>query len=233
MRLTKLRLACLSLVFPLLAVLGLPDRAAAQTRVANPYVGVRGYVNPDWAAKANAEPGGSRISNQPTGIWMDQIAAITGANGAMGMRAHLDNALATGAGYIQFVIYDLPGRDCAALSSNGELGPTEIGRYRTEYIDPIAAIQTDTKYNNIRIINIIEIDSLPNLVTNAGSQAGATSACATMLANGNYVAGIQYALSMLGNKANIYNYVDAGHHGWLGWDTNFGPAATLFANTIK
>ena len=40
----------------------------------------------------------------------------------------------------QMVIYDLPGRDCAALASNGELGPTELPRYKAEYIDPIAAI---------------------------------------------------------------------------------------------
>ena len=37
-----------------------------------------------------------------------------------------DAALAQGAGYIQFVIYNLPGRDCAALASNGELGTTEL-----------------------------------------------------------------------------------------------------------
>ena len=33
------------------------------------------------------------------------------------------------------VIYDLPGRDCAAKASNGELKVGEIGRYKTEYID--------------------------------------------------------------------------------------------------
>ncbi|HEX8628637.1 MAG TPA: glycoside hydrolase family 6 protein, partial [Catenuloplanes sp.] len=32
---------------------------------------------------------------------------------------------------------------------------------------------------------------------------------------------------------NVYNYVDAAHHGWLGWDTNFRPAAQLFATTAK
>lgn len=33
------------------------------------------------------------------------------------------------------VIYDLPGRDCAAKASNGELKVGEISRYKTEYID--------------------------------------------------------------------------------------------------
>lgn len=33
------------------------------------------------------------------------------------------------------VIYDLPGRDCAAKASNGELAVGEVNRYKTEYID--------------------------------------------------------------------------------------------------
>ncbi|MBT0773502.1 glycoside hydrolase family 6 protein [Kineosporia sp. J2-2] len=203
----------------------------------NPYVDAKWYVNADWSAKAAAEPGGSAISNQPTGVWLDSIASITapaGSGYATSLRGHLDKALAQGATLAQFVIYDLPGRDCAALASNGELGPTEIERYKTEYIDPIAAIQADPKYSSIRIVNIVEIDSLPNLVTNAGSAAGATEACRTMLANGNYSTGIAYALSKLhAAGTNNYNYIDAAHHGWLGWDTNFAPAATMFADTAK
>jgi cellulose 1,4-beta-cellobiosidase len=201
------------------------------THVDNPYAGAKAYVNPDWSALAAAEPGGSRVSNQPTGIWMDRIAAINGTSSARGLRSHLDTALTQGANLVQIVIYDLPGRDCSALASNGELGPTEIGRYQTEYIDPIAAIFGDAKYRSLRIVAIIEIDSLPNLVTNAGSQAGATDTCRTMLQNGNYVKGVQYALSKFHAIPNVYNYLDAGHHGWLGWDTNLGPAADLFAST--
>ena len=33
------------------------------------------------------------------------------------------------------VIYDLPGRDCAAKASNGELAVGELNIYKTEYID--------------------------------------------------------------------------------------------------
>lgn len=49
-----------------------------------------------------------------------------------------------------------------------------------------------------------------------------------MLANGNYVKGVGYALAKLGAIPNVYNYLDAGHHGWIGWDDNFAPSATLF-----
>jgi len=207
------------------------------THLDNAFVGAKWYVNPDWSAKAAAEPGGSRVSNQPTAVWLDSIAAITAPAGSgytTSLSKHLDNALAQGATLAQFVIYDLPGRDCAALASNGELGPTEIDRYKTEYIDPIAAVEANPKYAGIRIVNTIEIDSLPNLVTNADGQAGATAAWATMKANGNYVAGIQYALGKLhAAGTNVYNYIDAAHHGWIGWDSNFNPSAQLFASTAK
>lgn len=33
------------------------------------------------------------------------------------------------------VIYDLPGRDCAAKASNGELPVGSVARYQSEYID--------------------------------------------------------------------------------------------------
>jgi cellulose 1,4-beta-cellobiosidase len=199
-------------------------------KVDNPYSGAKVYVNPEWSAKAAAEPGGSRIANQPTGVWLDRIAAINGVNGGMGLRDHLDEALTqkgSGELVVQLVIYNLPGRDCSALASNGELGPTELGRYKTEYIDPIAAILADPKYASLRIVTTIEIDSLPNLVTNTGSRPTATPQCDVMKANGNYQKGVGYALNKLGDAANVYNYIDAGHHGWIGWDDNFAASATV------
>ena len=36
---------------------------------------------------------------------------------------------------IGFVVYNLPGRDCAAGASGGELPAGSMDRYRTEYID--------------------------------------------------------------------------------------------------
>ncbi|MFI2436967.1 glycoside hydrolase family 6 protein [Streptomyces sp. NPDC018693] len=200
-------------------------------RVNNPYDGAKVYVNPEWSANAAAEPGGTRVSDQPTGVWLDSIAAINGVNGRMGLRDHLDEALrqkGSGELVIQFVIYNLPGRDCSALASNGELGPTEIGRYKTEYIDPIKAILADPKYAGLRIVTTVEIDSLPNLVTNTGSRPTATPECDVMKANGNYVKGVGYALAQLGDVPNVYNYVDAGHHGWIGWDDNFNASALVF-----
>jgi cellulose 1,4-beta-cellobiosidase len=203
--------------------------AQAQARLDNPYAGAQVYVNPDWSEQASAS-GGQAIADQPTAIWLDRIAAIeSGSAGSntMGLADHLDEAVAQGADLIQVVIYNLPGRDCAALASNGELGPDELGRYQTEYIDVIAEIMARPAYANLRIVTIIEIDSLPNLITNVGSRPTATANCDEMLANGNYVNGVGYALAQLGAIPNVYNYIDIGHHGWLGWDDNFRPFADL------
>nr|WSW71637.1 glycoside hydrolase family 6 protein [Streptomyces sp. NBC_00995] len=212
----------------LMVAIPTPASAAAAARVDNPYVGATAYVNPDWSALAAAEPGGAAIADTPSFVWMDRIAAIEGSASKMSLREHLDTALAQGADLFQVVIYDLPGRDCSALASNGELGPTELDRYKNEYIDPISDILADPAYASLRIVTLIEPDSLPNIVTNAGGTAGSTDACATMKANGNYEKGIGYALHTLGAIPNVYNYIDAAHHGWLGWDTNMGPAATEF-----
>ncbi|MEU6861401.1 glycoside hydrolase family 6 protein [Glycomyces sp. NPDC046736] len=218
------------------------DADAAQAKVDNPYEGAQVYVNPIWAANAAAEPGGSAIANEPTGVWLDQISAIEGndspTTGSYGLADHLDEAVAQGADLIQVVIYNLPGRDCAALASNGELAADEIGRYKSEYIDEIVAIQADPAYADLRIVNVIEIDSLPNLITNVSPRETATEQCDTMKANGNYVDGVSYAVAELGALPNTYNYIDAGHHGWIGWGDdnpeydNFRASAALFGSLI-
>ncbi|MFJ9125630.1 glycoside hydrolase family 6 protein [Streptomyces sp. NPDC102340] len=212
------------------------DPTDPAAKVDNPYDGAKVYVNPEWSAKAKAEPGGDKIANQPTGVWLDRIAAIEGVGDGMGLRDHLDAALAqkgSAEEVVQLVIYDLPGRDCAALASNGELGPTDIDKYKSDFIDPIAKILADPKYAGLRIATTIEIDSLPNLVTNVSGRPTATPNCDVMKANGNYQKGVGYALDKLGDIDNVYNYIDAGHHGWLGWDDNFGASAELFKSTAS
>jgi len=203
--------------------------------VDNPYAGADGYVNPDWSSKAAAEPGGDAVADISTAVWLDRIAAIEGSSSVMGLRANLEEALVQDAANgskpltIQIVIYNLPNRDCSALASNGELHVSQNGmnRYKTEYIDPIAAIMAEPRYAGLRIAAIIEIDSLPNLVTNLN-----LAKCQEAKDSGAYVDGVRYALNKLHAITNVYTYIDAGHHGWLGWDSNFGPSADLFATTV-
>jgi cellulose 1,4-beta-cellobiosidase len=205
-------------------------------RVDNPYVGATVYNNPIWRANASST-GGSAIANQPTGVWIDRISAIAGngsaTTGNFGLVDHLNEAVtqdtANGANALvfQLVIYNLPGRDCSALASNGELGPNDLPRYKAEYIDVIAAILRRPEYANLRIVTVVELDSLPNLVTNVTSRSTGTPECDVMAQNRGYVDGVGYALATLGAVPNVYNYVDAGHHGWLGWDTNLNPSVDI------
>ncbi len=200
------------------------------TRLDNPFVGAVWYVDPIWSANAMRD-GGSKIANYNTAVWMDRIGAIEPTeSGTMGLREHLDAALAQKANLIQVVVYDLPNRDCFALASNGELKIKENGfnRYKNEYITPLAAILADPKYKDLRIVAIIEPDSLPNLVTNSSDPD-----CQEAAGAGGYIEATQFTLNTLYPIKNVYSYVDIAHSGWLGWDENFTKATTLIANAIK
>lgn len=219
---------------------------AATARVDNPFVGATQYVNPDYANLIDTSIAlvsdsaliakMETVKKYPTAVWLDRIAAIYGGadnGGRKSLEQTLDEVLAQKQGNTPitatFVIYDLPGRDCHALASNGELPLTAAGleRYKTEYIDVIASIFAKPKYQDIRIVNVIEPDSLPNLVTNLS-----TPACAAANSTNIYKEATQYALNKLYAIPNTYNYMDIGHSGWLGWDTNMGPAINLFTSVV-
>ena len=132
------------------------------------------------------------IQRQPSAVWMDSIAAIDGdlEAGRRSLKGHLDAAIAQQEFYEQqdsgiapmtvvVIIYNLPDRDCAAFASAGQL--YEIGkpqesynqdqlnglqRYKNEYITPIVNILSDSKYDTLRIVAMLEPDSYPNMITN-------------------------------------------------------------------
>jgi cellulose 1,4-beta-cellobiosidase len=51
--------------------------------------------------------------------------------------------------------------------------------------------------------------------------------------NGVYVQGIQYALNQFHSLPNVYNYLDVGHHGWLGWPANLAAAVPFFLQVAQ
>lgn len=220
---------------------------AAEAHVDNPFVGATAYVNQDYSAlvdtsiaqtsdtalKAKMET----VKSYPTAVWVDRIAAIYGGADNAGRKSveqHLDAVLAQKQPGVPitatFVIYNLPGRDCHALASNGELPLTQaaLQTYKTEYIDVLADIFADPKYQDIRIVAVIEPDSLPNLVTNLS-----TPACAQASSTGIYEEGVQYAINKLHAIPNVYNYLDIGHSGWLGWDNNRTGAIALYTDVVQ
>jgi len=189
------------------------------------------------------------------------IAGGSVNSGRLGLQGHITAALAQQSGstpiVVQLVIYDLPDRDCAALASNGELSiaggdtpkgyttpltGTGIQEYENDYITPIYNILAAYKTNaNIRFVLVIEDDSLPNIVTNTGYSYSLANCVAansgesypTYSMSGVYVQGIQYALNQFHSLPNVYNYLDIGHHGWLGWTEGASLAFPFYANVVK
>jgi cellulose 1,4-beta-cellobiosidase len=200
----------------------------------NPFAGATFYRNVDYVAAVNAaaeRQGGRlgrqmrRVADHPTFVWMDSIAAVSGGNGyPRSLASHLDQALEQRANAIGIVIYNLPNRDCSALASNGELHVSRNGlaRYRTDYIDAVYDVIRQPRYAGLRIVMVIEPDSLPNLITNRNIPS-----CREAETSGAYVEGVQYAVGRLRSLSNTYAYLDIGHAGWMGWPSNFNPFVDL------
>ncbi|PVH75040.1 glycoside hydrolase family 6 protein [Cadophora sp. DSE1049] len=205
-------------------------RAACASKVtlapgSNPFTSRTLHANSIYAAKVadavaaisdeSLKTKAAAVGKVGTFLWIDTISRISVVAPTLAEVPCTD--------IVGLVIYDLPGRDCAAKASNGELAVGELSRYKTEYIDPIvAAIKAAP---NVAIALVIEPDSLPNLVTNANlttCQASATG----------YKEGVAYALKNL-NLPNVAMYIDAGHGGWLGWDANLKPGAEMLASAYK
>jgi cellulose 1,4-beta-cellobiosidase len=209
--------------------------------VADPFTGAKPYLNPDYVsevrAQASADGGNAAeaaVANYQTAIWLDTISAINGGGttGRTGLQQQLTNAAAQGTAatpsLVEIVVYDLPGRDCAALASNGEIPATSAGltEYETQYINPIASILSQFASSPIRVVAIIEPDSLPNVVTNQNM-----SACQT--ATTYYEQGITYALNKLHAISNVYNYMDIAHSAWLGWPNNMSNTPAVYNTVVK
>jgi len=235
--------------YPAVSVTGTETAAGSTSTPAhavNPFTGSTWYVNPDYTAEVATSAAGATgtlksqmqlVGQQSTGVWLDRIAAIYGGSGnssRMSLEAHLRAALSQESGstpiLVPIVVYDLPNRDCAALASNGELTVSNNGLtyYEQDYINSIAQILTNFEHTNIRVIAVIEPDSLPNLVTNLND-----ANCSQANSSGAYVNGVQYALNKLHAIPNVYNYVDIAHSAWLGWSSNMGPAVNLYKSVAS
>jgi len=205
-------------------------RAAADV---NPYTGYQIYLTPYYADEVKAAAAkisdatqkakALKVATIPTFTWLDVASKVPT------LGTYLADASAKGKAsgqkyLVQIVVYDLPDRDCAALASNGEysVGNGGVAKYQS-YIDAIAA--QVKKYPDVRVVAVVEPDSLANLVTNLSVQkcSGAQNA---------YKQGVIYAMKQL-NAVGVYMYLDAGHAGWLGWPANLTPAAQLFAQLYR
>jgi cellulose 1,4-beta-cellobiosidase len=202
----------------------------------NPFSGVEFYLNPYYveevenaitqmtnsSLKAKAE----KMKTYSNAIWLDNIK-----NMQSWLEPNLQGALSqhqsTGKDILTvFVVYDLPGRDCHALASNGELlaNDSDMERYKSEYIDVIE--EKLKAYTAQPVVLIIEPDSLANMVTNIET----TPACAA--SQDYYYNGHAYLLKKFGVLDHVAMYLDIGHAFWLGWDDNREKATKVYSKVI-
>jgi len=202
--------------------------------VGNPFSGVALYANPYYASEIStlAIPSltgamatkAAAVAKVPTFVWLDTASKVPLMGTFLANIRAANKAGASPPVAGEFVVYDLPDRDCAALASNGEYSIANggVANYHA-YIDAIKAQLV--AYSDVKVILVIEPDSLANMVTNMN-----VAKCAN--AEAAYRSCTIYALTQL-NLPNVSMYMDAGHGGWLGWAANIQPAATLFAGIYK
>ncbi|CAD7947343.1 unnamed protein product [Amoebophrya sp. A120] len=138
--------------------------------------------------------------------------------------------------------YNLPNRDCNADASNGEIccdgttngfttkcaqeaiggssyddGQCEQGLqvYENQYALPLFNVLKS--YNDIRLTLVLEVDSLPNFITNEGKKK-----CTAETKNA-YITGIGLTLDLLAQLPHVTTYMDAGHGHWLGFVATSWP----------
>ena len=227
---TKLVSAILGLVIGPTMAYGGAGEASGNHR--NPFSGVEFFLNPEYVAAveaaAQAVPAEAdlirKVKQYPTGLWIDSIAQVALVPKWLGEAKKQQEASGHPTLSV-FVVYDMPNRDCAAKSSAGELKVSENGeaRYRTEFIDPIAA--HFKAHPELPIVVILEPDSLANLATNLNMPACAEARHA-------YVDSAVYAIQKFA-LPNVSIYLDAAHAGWLGWDGNREKAVKIFKQVLK
>ncbi|KZL63240.1 glycosyl hydrolase family 6 [Colletotrichum incanum] len=167
----------------------------------------------------------AKVAEVPSFAWLDTREKISLMNSTLAQIRKLNQEGANPPYAGTHVIYNFPDRDCSAKASAGELVIADGGveKYKKEYIDPIATLAKE--YSDVRQIFVYEPDGLANLITNLNVPKCAGAADA-------YKEGTDYAFKTL-NLENVAIYVDAGHAGWLGWESNLKPTAQLYSELYK
>ncbi|KAH9486113.1 1,4-beta-D-glucan cellobiohydrolase CEL6B [Psilocybe cubensis] len=204
----------------------------------NPYIGKEAYANQEYANKLeetiqyfnelNDDLNAARtrtVQKIPTFAWISASSDVDKIEGLVQetLAAQIETKKQQ---ILQLVVYNLPDRDCSAGASDGEFKLDEDGlsKYKN-YIDTIANELSTPDAEKINFVVILEPDSLANVVTSLGVPSCAKAAPA-------YKEGISYAIAKL-QLPNLSIYIDAANGGWLGWDENLKPTATLLAEILQ
>ncbi len=178
-----------------------------------------------------------KVAFQPTALWLDSMAAIGSVRGGLGLRQHLDRALVQALSQgnmdpvvVTLVVSDLPGKDCTSIASTAEFPMTADGvaAYKNQFLDPIAAILDDPRYAPLRIVTLVEPETLGSMVSWPQEPP-----CVEARTSGVYVQGIRQAIATLGAVPNVYVYLDAARSSVTGWTEVSGPLIDLFGEVVE
>lgn len=207
-----------------------PFAGAHAPATTNPFEGAEFYGPTEFGERleklAAANPAQAealrKVGKQPVAFWLDNIEHAKNTSKWLDEAAKAKTASGKPPLTV-FVVYDLPGRDCNAAASAGELDvKSGEGRYQQQYIDMIAA--AFKAHPSQPIVAILEPDSLANLATNMENPNCAAAAPI-------YKRGIAYAISKL-SAPNVHMYLDAAHVGWLGWPKNLTKIGPIFKEVL-
>ncbi|EFQ25962.1 glycosyl hydrolase family 6 [Colletotrichum graminicola M1.001] len=229
-------------------------RATAST---HPFEGRKLYANPEWAQKLEithksflnkgdtTNAGKVRtIQNIGTFVWVSNTAMLadidTAIKGARAAQAKTGQKQTVG-----LVLYNLPDRDCSAGESAGESSVDKNGLqlYKDTFIKPYTeklAAATD-----LHFAVILERDALANAVMS--TVVGNVRLSRKPLADCDQCRTSRSVprprrrtrmVSLMPSQAcmqydHVSLYIGAANGGWLGWDSNLGPAAEEFSKVVK
>ncbi|KDQ09306.1 glycoside hydrolase family 6 protein [Botryobasidium botryosum FD-172 SS1] len=221
-------LATLALTTGLASAVPAPAAPPAPTTDVNPFVGYDFYVSPQYtdqieSAIVNILKRGdvklatqaAKVAQVSTFLWISDRASVSSISTYL-----RDASLKPKKQIVQFVIYDLPDRDCSAKASDGEFHLSNGGEAKyKEYIDAVR--KEFQKYPNVKVAALLEPDSIGNHVEKCANAAPA------------YKSLTAYAISKLGDLPNVSLYLDGAHAGWLGWPGNLAPTADILSGIYK
>lgn len=209
------RAAALGVASALLALTALvrtpAARAAVQYRLpSGPFAGRSLYVSPDTTAAAAAASATdptikqtlTRLAGVPQAVWLtggSPSSAATIASSAV-------SAAGSSGRVTEFVIYDIPHRDCSGGESAG--GATTVTAYQ-DYVAAIAKALTGA-----HAIVVLEPDAIAGLD------------CLSAIDRSTRLSVLRWATNKLAARAGVLVYLDAGNQGWQ-------TAATIASRLIK
>lgn len=205
----------------------------------------RWYVNPWWSEKVTRE-GAEAIAQHSTSVWLRSVSDIeeiapgevlnipfledgTSPDGGVGLQEHLLEAEKQGNALVQLVLYNVPGRDCAAVLSDGELPASDYGFevYREHYVDRIVGILQ--QFPHLPIAAIIEPDSITDLVSHP--QDAPCQEVDNSRAYG-YTNAVRHAIHELSKLDNVHLYMEVGASNVWGWDDTLAFSSLFIHGVI-